>query len=278
MQSQLTAEELDTLHEKMMILLKAFAEICEKHHLTYILYGGSLIGAVRHNGFIPWDDDLDVAMPREDYDRFLKIAKDELPEDIFLQTFETDPHTCHYFTKLRLNNTLFLEAATRSLPMHHGIFMDIFPLDKLPESTWKQRFFDIRYSFMHQILTAKCTGYTMCPVDSLQNAVKALIRFSLHIILILVSKKWIFYRYDMLARTYNSSGGKRYISAVSGSRYWQYLSEDELLPTVFHDFEGEKVRIPNGYHAVLTRRFGDYMTPPPIKDRAGHHRPLKIQY
>ena len=86
-----------------------YIEICEKYHLRYFVAFGTLLGTVRHKGFIPWDDDIDVGMPREDYERFLQIAQKECGEEYFLQTVDTDPEYHLYFAKLRMNRTRFVE-------------------------------------------------------------------------------------------------------------------------------------------------------------------------
>ena len=89
------------LQEVEFQLLKTFVEFCEKHNLKYFLVGGSALGAVRHQGFIPWDDDVDVALPREDYDRFIELGKKEFTGDVFLQTYETDPNYPYNFAKYK---------------------------------------------------------------------------------------------------------------------------------------------------------------------------------
>lgn len=117
--------ELDILNE--------FVRICEKHNLTYYLVGGTLLGAVRHQGFIPWDDDIDVGMPREDYDRFAQIAVQELAPHYFYQSPDTDP--CYFlsYAKIRKNGTEIYEERFKNAKFHKGIFIDIFPLDFCPK-------------------------------------------------------------------------------------------------------------------------------------------------
>ncbi|MCB1828331.1 MAG: LicD family protein, partial [Coxiellaceae bacterium] len=120
----------------MLRMLKIFDHICKKHKLTYWLEAGTLLGAVRHHGFIPWDDDLDVSMLRKDYERFIRLAPDELPSDIFMQTEKSDPG---YFNpavplKLRDKNSLLIEPhEVEDKHIHQGIFIDIFPYDTVPE-------------------------------------------------------------------------------------------------------------------------------------------------
>ena len=122
--------DLRLIQEIELDILLEFDRICKKHGLKYQLYSGTLIGAVRHEGFIPWDDDIDVAMPRADYDKFIEL-KDELADDYFFQSYETDPQYINRFGKIRKNGTVFMEKLVQELDMHHGIYIDVFPFDNI---------------------------------------------------------------------------------------------------------------------------------------------------
>ena len=117
------------IQSREMELFRAFISVCEKLELPYFLNAGTMLGAVRHNGFIPWDDDIDVAMLRSDYEIFLSRAQELLPENMFLQTIDTDPEYLHNFAKIRHNETTFIESSVKSRHIHHGLYLDIFPLD-----------------------------------------------------------------------------------------------------------------------------------------------------
>lgn len=115
----------------MLDILIEFDQICKKNNLTYWLDAGTLLGAIRHKGFIPWDDDIDVAMPRDDYNKFLKIYKKGLSSHLFLQTRESDPEFSKYYAKIRNTNTLFIEKSEEeeNIKYNQGIFIDIFPVN-----------------------------------------------------------------------------------------------------------------------------------------------------
>ena len=124
--------QLKEVQQKELQILLEVDRICKRNGLTYYLIGGSALGAVRHGGFIPWDDDIDIAMPRDDYRKFLKLCSRELPAEYFLQTYTSQPDFPYPFAKVNLNNTTFIENRLHKLNIHHGIFIDVFPLDGVP--------------------------------------------------------------------------------------------------------------------------------------------------
>ncbi|CAA6817019.1 MAG: Unknown protein [uncultured Sulfurovum sp.] len=127
----------------MLEMLVEFDGICKKHNLKYWLDSGTLLGAVRHQGFIPWDDDIDVSMPFEDYNRFAKLAQSELSKDIFFQTKEYDAQFKFDYIKLRSNKASIVEfhEKGRDVGYHQGLFVDIFPMLTLENSKENQKFY-----------------------------------------------------------------------------------------------------------------------------------------
>ena len=130
-----------TLREAQLIMLEMLVEfdvICKKYHLQYWLDSGTLLGAVRHEGFIPWDDDIDLSMPLEDYNKFQEIAQNELSENIFFQTSQTDKNFKFDYIKLRSNRASIVEfhEKDRKIEYHQGVFVDIFPMLTLPKSNF----------------------------------------------------------------------------------------------------------------------------------------------
>ena len=144
------------LREAQLIMLEMLVEfdaICKKHNLQYWLDSGTLLGAVRHQGFIPWDDDIDLSMPLEDYNKFQEIAKDELSENIFFQTTQTDGAFKFDYIKLRSNKAKIVEfhEKDRDIEYHQGIFVDIFPMLTLPNTEFHEEFYDGIFKFIRSV-------------------------------------------------------------------------------------------------------------------------------
>lgn len=139
MSRKYTTEELEKLHTELYEILEEIARVCRKHHIPYFIIGGTAIGALYDQAILPWDDDVDIGMTRKDYNRFLEIAPKELDSSFFLSWIGTDPHSPYYFAKVKKNNTLFVEEMFKNVPMHPGIFVDIFPFDRIPDNKLLQR-------------------------------------------------------------------------------------------------------------------------------------------
>lgn len=132
---EIPPETLKKAHVCMVEILKEIDRICTKHQITWFLFAGTALGAVRHHGFIPWDDDCDIAMPRKDYNKFLEVAEEELSNKFFFQTKQTDPYYGRPMVKIRMNGTKLVEFDEKMNEKYHqGIFVDIFPYDYFPSS------------------------------------------------------------------------------------------------------------------------------------------------
>ena len=133
MKQEYTEEELKKLHHCLHEILKETARVCHELGIRFFMVGGSVIGCHFWNDIIPFDDDIDIGMTRNDYERFLQEAPAKLGSKFFLQWLGTDPHTPFYFAKVRMNGTEFVEETTRHIKMHQGIFVDVFPFDRIPD-------------------------------------------------------------------------------------------------------------------------------------------------
>lgn len=221
----------------MLRMLKIFDYLCARHNIEYFLIGGSLLGAVRHKGFIPWDDDLDVGMTRKNYEKFLEKVVMELPETIFFQTPETDPGypACDYVdAKLRDKYSRYTK---NKFSYHDGLQLDIFVYDKafLPSN-----FFIILQNFILGIPKSNSLRY---------NALK------------LISKLPFNFVYT---NNYMHKWGM-----MSLGKFFFY--KHEISSLVRMKFEDMEVLVPNGWHDALTRQYNDYMQLPPEDKRVTHH-------
>lgn len=253
-------EQLRKLQMAELDILKAFIEVCQKLGLRYYLMGGTLLGAVRHKGFIPWDDDIDVSMPRADYEVFLAQAQEHLPDSLFLQTYETDPGYTKGYAKIRNSETAFIETSVRKQNMNHGIFIDVFPLD-IYDSSKKNNVF----RYIKRILIG---GRISLIYD------KAIVNRTLWMIGLIAKCIYPTLKDACVARD------KMFRRLSAGDVWINYLSayvERENIPASWYGegtkllFEGLEVVVPAEYDKVLTQIFGDYMTLPPVEKRVTRH-------
>ncbi len=243
-------------HQKMLLqLLSEFDRICRKHDIKYILFAGSAIGAARHKGFIPWDDDIDVAMLRSEYDRFLSLASSEIDSKVFYLQREFSAHWPMFFSKLRLNNTACIERYIPKDPkVHQGIYIDIFPVDNLSESKWMAK---LQFA-ASKVVIAKSLDRRGYLTDSKKKKIfmamckllpqRPMLRFA-------QKRKNTKTKYVHSFFAAASKYGKNVFP-----RKW-FLEQTEL------EFEGLKIPVSGHYHDMLTRIYGDYMVIPSEKER-----------
>lgn len=248
-------------------ILKDFRSICEHHGFRYYLCGGSLLGAVRHQGFIPWDDDIDIMMPREDYRRFLKIAQEELGEQYFVQNAETDKSYAFAYTHIRKNNTTVLNEWDRKYQTHHGAWIDISPLVKVRGS--RDRRFKNNLLRICYFLIMEQSAFDVTEQWLVHQSSANTVRF-VKLVRKLPESMRRTIRTGILHWIENEKHGK-FISYI-----WSRLSVP--IPAgayegdpVFLPFEDDSFPVPKGFEEFLTRSYGDYMTPPPPEKRNGGH-------
>ncbi len=257
---ELTSIELEKLKKCEFQMLKCFKEICDSLNIKYYILGGTLLGAVRHKGFIPWDDDVDVFIPRKDYELFLQKAQELMPKHYFLQTHETDENYPNNFAKLRDSSTTFIEKSCRNIKMNHGVYIDIFPLDYYPVSAYKRILFKIK----KRLLTWRINTIFDLGKLSLKTKIATFVS-----ILIYPSRKKAIEKREKLFKSVKTTD-----MVVNNSGAW--LSK-EIVPLewckdgVMLEFEGLQLRGPTEYDEWLRFVYGDYMKLPPENERIPHH-------
>lgn len=254
---------MNELQKIELDLFLCFDSICKNLNLKYFLVAGSALGAVRHGGFIPWDDDLDVGMYREDYDRFMESAPSLLPTGIFLQNYKTDPQYPYVFAKLRNSNTTFVEKLLSNFSINHGVYIDIFPLDGYPEDILdRKKLSSLKTKYRRKLFC----GFKM--PRSLKSKVLALILrfFGYH-----RRTAETLAQYELLISKYPVKDSK--IICSHGNRYGE---RDYLNKTYYGNglnvlFEGIQVRIPEKYDEYLTALYGNWRQLPPPEEQKGVH-------
>lgn len=253
-------EEVRRLQQKELEILKELKRICIKNNIPYFLAFGTLIGAVRHKGFIPWDDDIDVCMKYGDYIRFEEACKRDLKEGFFLQTSRTEPDAALTYMKLRMDDTTLIIDRTADKDIHQGINIDIYPLYNVADGMMARRG-QILFTAMHMLLESgeapKNHGRVMeliCQVILLLlrgNVRKRMEKFC--------GKQMI--RYENISTRYKSPFFGN-LSACS----LRFLAEG-FLKTLEVPFEDDIFSIPAGYDQFLTTVYGDYMSLPPVEEQ-----------
>lgn len=246
-------------------ILDYIVDICNKYNLIYYLSYGTLIGAIRHKGFIPWDDDIDVVMLREDYEAFLRVGQKKLGKDYFLQTKATDKNYVNPFAKIRKNGTVFRETLVKDVDMHHGIYIDIFPVDNaMPRS--KKGYRQVRLLNYFREIKKGRTQERSHEENLFQRLLSdTMVDRGINFALNLFSKKKTDYVSDLV---FNNTE----------KLYDEYsLRRETFESTIPGEFEGYFFPIPSNYHEVLTIYYGDYMTLPPLENQKPHHHVVEIK-
>ena len=259
---------LKKLQKTEIKILNEFVRICKKNNLSYVLLGGSLLGAIRHDGFIPWDDDIDVAMPRKDYDKFIKCYYKELKEEFVLDYYTVNKMYLHPFAKIRLKNTVFVERGINNFEGNNGIWLDIFPLD----SGNSTKLFDIQAA-----ITNKIRSLMFLNAGIEQDYLKKYKKFKP--LISLFSNKTYGKLITFIFKIQNRKNAKWIINfaAIHTVNKKTYL-KDKYFPERSHKFEDDIYSIPNDYKYVLECAYGsDYMELPPVEKRVTHN-PIKIVF
>lgn len=270
-------QQIDTIQKADLQLLAEFDRICKKIGIGYFVCGGTMLGQVRHGGFIPWDDDIDVALLRKDYDIFLRECNMYLDKELFfLQTRESDPEIPYLFSKLRLNNSTYLTKYNERRNFHKGICLDLFPFDVVPDDEVK------RIKFANQVLKRSRKHNKIVniagPEPEYEYGPKNFEdrfyrwfgrvhrRIYKHLSLDITQK-----RYLKVATKYNKYFNKPgYTTVASFVPTYTFISIDDLLPYRDVKFENIDAKIPHRAEVFLEMQYGDYMSLPPKHQQIGH--------
>lgn len=261
-------EELRKIQLVQIEILKYIDEYCTKNDIKYSIAYGTILGAVRHGGFIPWDDDLDICMPRGDYEKFISLWKDT--DKYILQNHNTDLDFTQSFTKIRKKNTAFVQKTDLGLDFHKGIFVDIFPFDKVPDNMIKKKIQSINVLF-YNLYTR---GYA-----PQKNG--TIVRFISQMILKLTPKKNYLKKskkYLSKICKYNDNIKLKYVDVSVTNTMNMYYDNDIFDNMKKIKFENLHVTVINKSKDFLKIRYGDYMKLPPVSEQTWYHHPIYISF
>ena len=255
-------DELKHLQEVELMILKDVVDILDKHDLKYYLYGGSLLGAIRHKGFIPWDDDMDIMLFREDFDNALNILYNELPDKYDLIQMDYIDDCFGSLAKVSLKNTTFSRWYSSYVSYELGINIDLFPLDNISNNDFLGKLQHKAYVFFYQFVINSCIK-----VDMYTKFRTFLHHAAYHILNFIPVNRRTWKKLLTKEMTlFNNKKTDRVI--VFFHRKYAPFQRDDFEPATKVKFEDFEVRIPKNYDNVLTQIYGDYMKIPPEEDRA----------
>lgn len=257
---------LDEIKQTEVNILKYVVDICEKHEIRYFLIYGTLLGAVRHQGFIPWDDDIDIYMPRPDYERFIAIWEENMYDkhSEFKLFFPGKTEDYYYeYAKVSANNT----TCKIDIPIKEikgmGVWIDIFPLDGMPEK-YTCYFYKLHYLRQMRSLSV----YTKVPKV---NSIKSLGIYIGWKIVRVIGWRFFQKRVARLSKKYDYATAPYVACTTLASRIKYVYPHSDFDAVTQLIFEGTEFDVPAQYHRILTRTYGDYMKLPPIEQRVSNH-------
>lgn len=263
-------DKLRRLQLTQLEILKVIDSFCKENGLRYSLYAGTLLGAVRHQGFIPWDDDLDICMSRGDYNRFLILWNQKHPAGYILQNKETDRKFTQSFSKIRKDHTSFLQKGEKKGDYHQGIFVDVFPIDRMPNG-WLRR----------KIFTWNCLKYQVLTREFIPpkgSAIQKII--SKFLLYVTPEEKRMCSREKILNRicAYNSNEKLNMVAIEILKTIVMPLPSNFMTEFVRLHFEDADFMCSALNKEYLQCKFGNYMQLPPEAERTWRHHPIVLDF
>lgn len=275
MKNKYNSLELKKIQYIEYCMLVEIDRICKKNNIEYFLDSGTSLGAIRHSGFIPWDDDIDVGMLREDYEKFNNIVVREINKLYEVQNIYTDKYTYVSYTKIRCKNTEFVEYCNRKNKGMKGVYVDIFPYDKVPENEVERKKYIKKNLLLNKIFTYKSIPDITRKPDTGLQLIKYIMRRIIHYFCNIIPKKFIFNILNNTRKKYYMTDSN-YICCLEFLKKPVILKKDRIIPLKETVFEDQLFPIPRDVDYYLSNMYGNYMILPSEDKRIGHS-PYKIK-
>lgn len=255
-------------------MLCEFVDFLEKNKIKYFLIGGTALGAIRHEGFIPWDDDIDIAIPREDYNRLETELYKKIPSKYFFQSHYTEKNYIYNFNKIRLNNSLFLQQPLEKIKIHHGLYIDVFPLDGAGS--------DLSAAYKH-ISKIRFYNYILASRVLLHNNKKRPIIEKLKVYILCLfrlffSKKKLLLINNKLVNKFRYSDSF-FVANLMGTYSIKEVMEKNIFESnsnIRKRFVDKDFIVPSQYDKYLKNLYNNYMILPKDSSRVSHHQIIKF--
>lgn len=260
-------------------ILKDFMTLCDAHHLNYFGIAGTGIGAIRHKGFIPWDDDIDIALPRQDYERFLELAQKHLSHKYTVLNCETNENYPLMTTRLMKNGTVFREEALKKIDCPLGIFLDIYPFDNTSDDP-KQLKKQMRQAwFYSKLLILRSIPFPVLGFKGLKAKLVHAACACIHggMVVFRISKRKLYNKCKAVSTRFNHIETSRMDFLCDTTPYMNIYEKKDIFPLKKMAFEDVMLNFPNNMHDNLTNMYGDYMQLPPVEKRKNHY-PYQLEF
>ena len=266
-------EELHKLQRMEIDILKDFMKICEDNNLKYFGVAGTGIGAIRHGGFIPWDDDIDIALPRRDYEKLIKIVDEQYSDKYHMLNFEHDHHFPLMTTRMCLNGTRFVEESFMNVKCDLGIFLDLYAYDNYPDNDVLFFFQKWRAWFYSKLLILRSIPKPVLSQTGVKAEIITLICTGVHNAMdfFRINPKWIYNRCKKICTQYNGKKCKRIGYPCDTDPNTNMLYKKATFPLRKWQYEDVELYFPKDMKAMLENFYGDtYMELPPVEKRKTH--------
>lgn len=272
-------EDLKKLQQTELSMLKEFMKLCDDHGLLYFGIGGTGIGALRHQGFIPWDDDIDLAMPRKDFEQLLRLVKKEWKGKYYILNNKTSENYPMMTTRLCRCGTVFQEAVMKDVDCPFGIFLDLYVLDNIADGKIACRIQAYQAWFWSKLLVLACmpkpylyqTGWKA-------KFIWAVCGFIHQALKVLHMRPALFRAHcEAVCRRYEKKKTRRMAFLPDTDPFWNVVDKEKMFPLLRLPYEDTVLNFPGDIKEIMANQYGDYMTMPPVEKRKTHY-PYRLQF